>query len=190
VNDKRRVSVSKFLSKHLRHTPEAIGLTLADGGWVPIPDLLAAAERHRFPITRDELDHVVRTCDKQRYAVDLATDRIRANQGHSVEVELNLESLAPPGVLYHGTATRFREPILKSGLLKMSRQHVHLSADRATAVAVGKRHGSPTVFAVDTMSMVRDGHEFFRAANGVWLTDRVPPQYLREDLETLAGASG
>lgn len=180
MNDKRRVSVSKFLSKHLRHTPNAIGLTLGDGGWVPILELLSAAERHRFPITRDELDHVVKNCDKQRYAVDVATDRIRANQGHSVEVELDLEPLTPPDTLYHGTATRFREPILASGLMKMSRQHVHLSADWVTAVTVGKRHGSPTVFAVDTMSMVRDGFVFFRAANGVWLTDHVPPQYLSE----------
>jgi putative RNA 2'-phosphotransferase len=180
VNDKRRVSVSKFISKYLRHAPHEIGLTLGDGGWVPVPDLLTAAARHRFPITREELEEVVRTCEKQRFALDHASDLIRANQGHSVDVELKLEPLTPPAELFHGTATRFRDAILAAGLIKMSRQHVHLSADLPTAVAVGKRHGRPTVFALDTMSMHRDGHLFYRAANGVWLTDHVPPQYLRE----------
>jgi putative RNA 2'-phosphotransferase len=180
VNDKRRVSVSKFISKHLRHAPGDIGLSLGDGGWVAVNDLLTAAAKHRFPITRDELEEVVRTCEKQRFALDPTNDLIRANQGHSVEVELNLEPLTPPAELFHGTATRFREAILASGLIKMSRQQVHLSADLPTAIAVGKRHGRPTVFALDTMSMHRDGHLFYRAANGVWLTDHVPPQYLRE----------
>lgn len=180
MDDRRRTRVSKYISKHLRHAPEAIGLTLGDGGWVPIAALLTASAKHGFPISPDELQHVVSKCDKQRFAIDEAKQLIRANQGHSVEVELDLEPLSPPAVLYHGTATRFREPILASGLHKMSRQHVHLSAEIATAVSVGKRHGSPTVFAVDTMSMSGDGFVFFRAANGVWLTDHVPAKYLRE----------
>lgn len=180
MNDKRRVSVSKFISKYLRHAPHEIGLTLGDGGWVPIGELLAAAEKHRFPITRGELAEVVRSCEKQRFALDPVTDLIRANQGHSVEVELNLEPLTPPAELFHGTATRFRDAILAAGLIKMSRQHVHLSSDLPTAIAVGKRHGRPIVFVLDTMSMHRDGHLFYRAANGVWLTDHVPPRYLRE----------
>ena len=180
MDDRRRTRVSKYISKHLRHAPEAIGLTLGDGGWVPVAALLAASAKHGFPISPDELRHVVSHCDKQRFAIDEAKQLIRANQGHSVEVELDLEPLSPPAVLYHGTATRFREPILASGLLKMSRHHVHLSAEIATAVSVGKRHGSPTVFAVDTMSMSSNGFVFFRAANGVWLTDHVPAKYLRE----------
>lgn len=180
MNDRRRTTVSKFISKHLRHAPEAIGLTLGEGGWVPIAELLTASARARFPIEPVELREVVRRCDKQRFAIDLTGQLIRANQGHSVEVDLELEPVTPPDVLFHGTAAHFCEPILASGLLKMSRQHVHLSADQATAVAVGKRHGRPIVFAIDTMSMSRDGFTFFRAANGVWLADHVPPRYLRE----------
>jgi putative RNA 2'-phosphotransferase len=180
MTDARRTTVSKYLSKHLRHAPGAIGLTLGEGGWVPIEALLSAASDNGFRITRDELDEVVRLCAKQRFAVDLERQLIRANQGHSVEVDLALEPVPPPPQLYHGTATRFREPILASGLRKMSRQHVHLSADVETAIAVGRRHGKPLVFQVDTMSMSRDGIVFYRAANGVWLTDHVPPLYLRE----------
>ena len=180
MTDARRTTVSKYVSKHLRHAPDAIGLTLGDGGWVPIDALVAAAAERGFRFTREELDEVVRLCPKQRFAVDSQRQLIRANQGHSVEVDLALEPMTPPPLLYHGTATRFREPILASGLIKMRRQHVHLSADVETATTVGKRHGNPVVFAVDTMSMSRDGFEFFRAANGVWLTDHVPPAYLRE----------
>lgn len=180
MNDRRRITVSKFISKHLRHAPQAIGLTLGDGGWVLVADLLSAAARAHFPIEEGELHEVIRGCDKQRFALDTTGKLIRANQGHSVEVDLELAAVTPPDVLYHGTAARFREPILASGLLKMSRQHVHLSADVATATAVGKRHGRPIVFAIDTMSMSRDGFAFYRAANGVWLADHVPSQYLRE----------
>lgn len=180
MTESRRTTVSKYISKHLRHAPEAIGLVLGEGGWVHIDTLLSAASDNGFPISRAELDSVVRLCTKQRFAVDEARQLIRANQGHSVEVDLALQPITPPAVLYHGTATRFHEPILASGLIKMSRQHVHLSVDVETAVAVGKRHGKPVVFVIDTMSMSRDGFAFYRAANGVWLTGHVPPQYLRE----------
>lgn len=180
VNDRRRITVSKFISKHLRHAPEAIGLTLGDAGWVPIAALTAAAARVGFPIQPDELTEVVRRCDKQRFAIDPTGSLIRANQGHSVDVDLALEPVPPPVALFHGTAARFRDAILASGLLKMSRQHVHLSADPTTAVAVGRRHGKPIVFTVDSISMTRDGFAFFRAANGVWLTDHVPARYLSE----------
>ena len=180
MNDRRRISVSKFITKHLRHTPEAIGLTLGEGGWVPVGDLLTAAAKNGFPITIEELEHVITNCEKQRFTLDHERQLVRANQGHSADVEMNFVPVAPPTELFHGTATRFHESILASGLLKMSRQQVHLSADIPTAVAVGKRHGRPLVFAIDTMSMARDGFVFFRSANGVWLTDHVPPQYLRE----------
>lgn len=180
MNDRRRISVSKFISKYLRHTPEGIGLTLGEGGWVPISELLTAAARHRFPITREELEHVVARCEKQRFAIDHTNQLVRANQGHSTAVEMNFEPTLPPNELFHGAAIQVRESILATGLLKMKRQHVHLSVDIPTAVTVGKRHGRPTVFVVDTMSMTSDGLVFFCSANGVWLTDHVPPQYLRE----------
>ena len=178
VDAKRLTRVSKYLSLHLRHRPDALGLTPRTGGWVPVDDLLRAASRHGFPIGRDELVELVRTSDKQRFAFDESGTRIRANQGHSVAVDLELEPLAPPPVLYHGTGHRAVSTIIAEGLRKMSRHHVHLSPNRDTARRVGARHGKPAIFAVDAAGMVRDGHVFYRSANGVWLTDSVPPRYL------------
>jgi putative RNA 2'-phosphotransferase len=179
MTDKRTVTVSKYLSKHLRHAPEALGLALEPGGWVAVDALLAAAAAHRFPISRAELDHVVATNDKKRFSFDDSGTKIRANQGHSADVELDFTPAAPPPVLYHGTADRNRDAILRGGLMKMRRHHVHLSKDVETAVRVGTRHGRPLVFAVDAARMAADGHMFFVSENGVWLTDAVPPQYLR-----------
>jgi len=179
MNDRRRIHISKFISKHLRHEPEAIGLVLEPGGWVPIDDLLAAAARAGCPFTRDELQHVVSACDKQRFALDETGTRVRANQGHSTNVELDLEPATPPAELYHGTAERWLDAILREGLLKMARHHVHLSSDTATARRVGSRHGKPVILVIDSAGMVADGHTFFRSANGVWLVERVPAQYLR-----------
>lgn len=180
MDNTRRTRVSKYLALHLRHQPEVLGLTLEPGGWVPIDMLLTAASAQGFPITLDELHEIVAKCDKRRYAFDPSGMRIRANQGHSTEVELDLPPTPPPAVLYHGTATRFAAAIHGEGLKKLARHHVHLSADVATAVAVGTRHGRPLVFVVDAASMSRDGFTFYRSANGVWLVDAVPPQYLRE----------
>jgi putative RNA 2'-phosphotransferase len=179
MDSKQLVRISKYLSKHLRHEPEALGLTLAEGGWVEVAELLAACARARFPITRAQLEEVVATSDKKRFAFDASGARIRANQGHSVEVDLQLEPVEPPAVLYHGTAERNRDAILTGGLQKMSRHHVHLSGDVETAVKVGQRHGKPMVLAVDAAAMRKDGHIFFRSDNGVWLVDSVPPHYLR-----------
>jgi putative RNA 2'-phosphotransferase len=179
VDEKRRVRVSKFLSKYLRHEPDALGLTLEPGGWVPVEAVLAGAERAGFRITRDELDEVVRTSDKQRFAFDGTGTKVRANQGHSVEVDLQLEPAQPPSELYHGTADRNVPGILRDGLQKRARHHVHLSPDTGTATKVGGRHGKPVVLVVDAARMWADGHPFFRSANGVWLVDEVPPQYLR-----------
>jgi putative RNA 2'-phosphotransferase len=178
MDQKRRVTISKFLSKHLRHQPDALGLTLDEGGWVNIADLLDACARHGLPITRDQLEEVVRTSDKQRFAIDDTNTRIRANQGHSTPVELQLEPLDPPAVLYHGTAKKNATVILAFGLLKMKRHHVHLSHEIDTARAVGKRHGEPIIFAIDCASMHARGHVFYRSANGVWLTDQVPAEFL------------
>jgi putative RNA 2'-phosphotransferase len=178
MDERRLVHISKYLSKHLRHQPERLGLTLAPGGWVPVDALLAAAARHNMPITRTELDQVVAGNDKQRFSFDPTNTLIRANQGHSVAVDLELEPLTPPEWLYHGTGQQAAATIRQEGLHKMGRHHVHLSTDVKTATAVGARHGRPVVFAVDAARMHQDGFAFYRSANGVWLVDRVPPHYL------------
>jgi putative RNA 2'-phosphotransferase len=177
MDDRRTVKVSKYLSKHLRHQPGRIGLVLDEGGWVEIDTLIAAAAAHGFPFTREELDHVVAANDKQRFAVD--GTRIRASQGHSVDVDLGLPPATPPPYLYHGTVARFLDAIRAEGLRPMDRHDVHLSADRETAARVGARRGRPVVLAVDAGAMHRDGHVFHVSANGVWLTRAVPPEYLR-----------
>ncbi len=177
--DKNLVRISKYLSKHLRHEPERLGLELQPGGWVDVDDLLAACARDGFPISYERLEAVVETNDKQRFSFDATGDRIRANQGHSVEVDLQLEPAAPPELLYHGTPEHFVEAILRDGLERMKRHHVHLSPDVPTATKVGARRGKPVVLVVDTGVMHRAGHTFYHATNGVWLVDRVPPEFLR-----------
>ncbi|MGX1669991.1 RNA 2'-phosphotransferase [Streptomyces sp. NPDC055400] len=177
MDERRTVKVSKYLSKHLRHQPERIGLTLDEGGWVEIGTLLAAAAAHGFRITRDELDHVVAANDKRRFAIE--GSRIRASQGHSVDVDLGLPPATPPAYLYHGTVAPALDAIRAEGLRPMSRHDVHLSPDRETATRVGARRGRPVVLSVDAGAMHRDGHTFRVSANGVWLTEAVPPRYLR-----------
>jgi putative RNA 2'-phosphotransferase len=176
--DKRLITVSKYLAKYLRHAPHELGLTLQPGGWVPVDDLLAAAKCNGFPISYDELVECVETNDKRRFAFDGTGELIRANQGHSVEVDLRLEERVPPEVLYHGTAGRFLPSILENGLDKGKRHHVHLSMDVETARKVGARRGKPVILEVAAGRMHRDGHTFFLSANGVWLTDAVPPGFL------------
>lgn len=178
MDSRRLVTVSKFLSKHLRHAPEAIGLTLEPGGWVRVEDLLAGCARARFAVSREELREVVEQNDKKRFSFDDTGERIRANQGHSAEVDLQLEPRTPPDVLYHGTATHVVDAILRDGVAKMSRHHVHLSTTVETARTVGKRHGKPVVLRVDAAAMHRDGLVFYCSDNGVWLTDEVPARYL------------
>lgn len=174
----RLVKISKYLSKHLRHTPDRLGLTLAAGGWVTVDELLAACAAHQFPITRAELEEVVTTSDKQRFSLDETNTRIRANQGHSIEIDLQLEPKIPPDVLYHGTGEKSVAAILQSGLLKMARHHVHLSKDMETARKVGMRHGRPVILTVDAAAMNLAGFTFYCSDNGVWLVDEVPHQYL------------
>ncbi|PPS84207.1 RNA 2'-phosphotransferase [Streptomyces sp. MH60] len=177
MQQERSVKVSKYLSKHLRHQPERIGLTLDEGGWVEIDTLIAAAAAHGFRFTREELDHVVATNDKRRFAVE--GTRIRASQGHSIDVDLQLPSATPPPHLYHGTVARHLEAIRAEGLRPMNRHAVHLSPDRETATRVGARRGRPVVLPVDAAAMHRAGHVFHVSANGVWLTQHVPSRYLR-----------
>ncbi|MFF9013171.1 RNA 2'-phosphotransferase [Streptomyces sp. NPDC014870] len=177
MDDRRTVKVSKYLSKHLRHQPERIGLVLDPNGWTEIDALLRAAGDHGFPITRAELDHVVAANDKKRFAID--GDRIRASQGHTVQVDLDLPPAQPPAYLYHGTVAASLDAIRAEGLRPMARHHVHLSPDRETATRVGARRGRPVVLSVDAGAMHRAGHVFHVSANGVWLTDAVPPEFLR-----------
>jgi putative RNA 2'-phosphotransferase len=176
--DRRLVTVSKFLAKHLRHAPDALGLILQPGGWVSVDDLLSACERVGFAISYDELIECVETSDKKRFSFDKTGDLIRANQGHSVEVDLQLEAEEPPGLLYHGTVDRFFASIMAEGLKKGKRHHVHLSMDTETARKVGARRGKPVILQVDAGTMHSRGFQFFLSTNGVWLVDSVPAGFL------------
>ncbi|GAA1135118.1 putative RNA 2'-phosphotransferase [Kitasatospora gansuensis] len=178
LDAKRTVRVSKTLSRVLRHDPASVGVTLDEAGWVAVDTLLAALARHGTRISRAELDHVVETNNKRRFAYSEDGSAIRASQGHSVAVDLGLAATVPPPALYHGTTGRNLDAIYREGLRPMARQDVHLSADTETAVRVGSRHGRPVLLLVDAAAMAAAGHEFRVSANGVWLTDRVPAEFL------------
>ena len=179
MNNSRLVKISKYLSRHLRHTPERLGIELSPGGWVAVDRLLAASSDRNFPIQLAELKEVVAKNDKQRFSFDSTGTLIRANQGHSITVDLQLEPAVPPDVLYHGTGKGAVESILKSGICKMSRHHVHLSANIETAQKVGARHGLPVVFTIAAEAMHDRGYTFYCSENGVWLVECVPPEYLK-----------
>ncbi len=167
------VRTSKFLSYVLRHRPDEIGLTLDENGWASIAELIERAKSASVTLTEDLISEVVRENDKKRFAISEDGTRIRASQGHSVEIDLALEPKQPPEILFHGTATRFVDAIRKEGLRAMSRQHVHLSADEATATKVGQRHGKPVVLQIRAVEMWQAGQKFYISANGVWLTEKV-----------------
>ena len=177
-DDKKTVTRSRFLSLILRHSPETIGVQLDENGWVDVDVLLARLAENDRPTSLAQLIQIVDTNDKKRFAFSPDGLKIRASQGHSVAVELNLNALIPPSVLFYGTASRFVNRIFMDGLKKMNRQHVHLSATSEIAVNVGSRHGKPVVLKVDCLAMVEDGYEFYQSANGVWLTESVPVAYL------------
>lgn len=164
-------TVSKFLSYVLRHQPEPIGLTLDQEGWANIQELISKAN---IPIDMNVLREVTATSDKKRFAISDDGMFIRANQGHSVSVNLGLKSQEPPEFLYHGTATHSLKSIKEEGLLPQARQYVHLSVDKHTAINVGRRHGDPVVVVIPALKMHRNGHQFIQAHNGVWLTKYVP----------------
>jgi putative RNA 2'-phosphotransferase len=176
MNDRRTVRISKYLARHLRHDPGRIGITLDSRGWVRVTELLEAAARHGFSFTAEELQRAVRTNDKQRYI--LQDGWIRANQGHSVPVELDLPEMEPPALLYHGTVPATLPAIRAEGLKSMRRHHVHLSPDPDTATRVAARRGRPVVLTVDSAAMYAEGHAFHVSLNGVWLTGHVPPRFL------------
>jgi putative RNA 2'-phosphotransferase len=174
----RHRKVSKFLSLVLRHQPERIGLALDPQGWADIDVVIARAGAHGMALTREEIIRIVATSDKQRFALDSAGRRIRANQGHSIDINLGLEPREPPPVLFHGTAEANLAAIRAEGLKPGRRQHVHLSLDAVTATAVGQRHGRPVVLQVAAGRMWSAAHAFFLSDNGVWLTAAVPAEFI------------
>ena len=174
-------TLSKTLSYWLRHRPDAIGLTLDAQGWASVDAILTALDREHGA-DFDRLAAVVEGNDKQRFEFSPDLQRIRARQGHSIEIELDLQPTPPPATLFHGTVERFLDAIRAEGLRRMSRHHVHLSADRSTADKVGARRGKPVILTVETAAMARDGHVFFVTGNGVWLTDEVPARYIDFDV--------
>lgn len=179
LSEKEIRRASKFLSLVLRHKPETIGLTLDQNGWANIEELIQKMNENGFAISNDLLTQVVDTNDKQRFAFNSSRTSIRANQGHSLQVDVELKEHVPPDFLYHGTAEKNVSAILGAGLEKGTRQHVHLSKDVETAIKVGQRHGKPKVFLVSSGKMSTDGFTFYLSENMVWLTDKVPPEYLK-----------
>ena len=170
--------ISKYMSLILRHKPQVIGIHLDAHGWADVNALLAGISR-KYPINRDILDEIVGRDEKQRYSFSEDGTKIRANQGHSIQVDVELTLNEPPEMLYHGTAQRFAASIEAQGLLSRSRLYVHLSSDQETAEKVGRRHGEPAIYLVDAGQMHRDGYRFYLSANGVWLTKVVPAPYLK-----------
>jgi putative RNA 2'-phosphotransferase len=179
---KKDIETSKFLSYILRHNPEAIGLSLDSEGWAEINALIEGAQRAGENIDFDLIRKIVAENDKKRFSISEDGLRIRAVQGHSTKaVAMTFVEKAPPAFLYHGTATRFLESIMKEGLKPGNRHHVHLSEDKQTAISVGMRYGNPVVFRIETSCMLEQGAKFFQAENGVWLTEYVLPAFLVVD---------
>lgn len=178
MNDRKMKNSSKFLSLILRHQPELIGIKLDPNGWVSVSELLTACKNKGKSISLEELQFIVDTNNKKRFSFDQQKLRIRANQGHSINVDLGYEPKSPPSMLYHGTAKHHLEQILKTGILKKSRHHVHLSLSPETAKDVGKRHGVPIVLSIQAFQMAQDGYVFYVSKNGIWLTEHVPPKYI------------
>lgn len=178
MNEKELRKKSKFLSLVLRHRPETIGVELDEAGWVEVDVLMDALARHNRTMPRSTLDEVVQKNDKQRFSFSEDGTRIRANQGHSVDIELGYESATPPEVLLHGTPQQFVSTIAEEGLKKMNRHHVHLHVDVETSTAVGSRRGKPVLLTIRALDMHNAGHEFFVTPNDVWLTDHVPPEFI------------
>ena len=170
---------SKYMSLILRHKPETIGITLDEHGWADVDELIEGISRTQN-FNMDILEEIVRTDEKQRYSFNDDKTKIRANQGHSIEVDVELEEKEPPEILWHGTGEKFATSIDNIGLIPKSRLYVHLSKDEETATIVGRRHGNPVLYMVNTREMYKDGFKFFLSKNGVWLTKEVPVRYLEK----------
>lgn len=176
---KKHTEVSKFLSYVLRHQPQSIGLTVDSEGWADINTLIACASKDNNMLTQQLIHAVVESSDKKRFAISEDGRCIRAVQGHSVQqVDIHFNEKMPPEFLYHGTATRFLAAIKEQGLLAGSRQYVHLSSDETTAMAVGQRHGKPTVLKINALLMYQQGIKFYQAPNGVWMSKTVPTGFI------------
>ena len=173
------VETSRFISLILRHKPEAIGITLDEHGWANVDELIQGVNK-THSLTMELLEEIVRTDDKKRYSFNDDKTLIRANQGHSIPVDVELKELVPPPVLYHGTGEKYVTSRESTGLIPKSRLYVHLSADYDTAVKVGTRHGKAVIYTIDTASMILDGYVFYISENGVWLTKTVPIKYLKK----------
>lgn len=181
--DKQLKHTSKFISLVLRHQPEEIDLHLDENGWANVSELLEKMNKKGIQIDFGTLNTIVETNDKKRFAFNDDKTKIRASQGHSIDVNLELQPIAPPPVLYHGTTGKYLDSIFKTGLQKQSRQHVHLSATIETAKAVGGRHGKPVILTVDAKAMQDEGFLFYLSANNVWLADEVPAQFISRNDE-------
>jgi putative RNA 2'-phosphotransferase len=179
MDKQRTTKLSKFLSLVLRHQPETIGITLDSAGWVPVQELLDALRRKSWPVSEAQLQEVVASSDKKRFSFSDDGLLIRANQGHSVDVELGYEPVVPPEVLFHGTVNEFLPSIREVGLIKGQRHHVHLSLEVTTAQSVGQRRGLPVILKIRSAEMHGDGHVFYVSDNGVWLTEHVPAKYIQ-----------
>lgn len=177
--NKENARISKFLSLVLRHKPETIGLTLQEGGWAFVEELITRMNKKGMPLDFELLQFIVDNNDKKRFAFNEDKTMIRASQGHSVEVDLGLPVSVPPDVLYHGTAAHSLEAVLTEGLKRRQRHHVHLSTHTATAVSVGGRHGKPVLLEIDARAMQEAGHVFYVSANGVWLVNEVPAVFIK-----------
>ena len=178
-NDMKLTEISRFMSLILRHKPETIGICLDEHGWADVQELIEGiAEKYEF--NQEILEEIVRTDNKQRYSFNEDKTLIRANQGHSIPVDVELEEKEPPEELWHGTAEKYVTSIEQQGLLAKSRLYVHLSKEQETAVKVGARHGKPVLYRVKSGQMYRDGYKFYLSKNGVWLTKQVPVKYLEK----------
>ena len=180
MTSNKHTKISKLLSYLLRHKPDAVGLTLDDQGWADVDTLIDKinTSNQGATLNRSRLQEVVLGNDKKRFTLSGDGQKIRAAQGHSIDIDLKLTSVEPPEFLYHGTATRFLDSILGEGLKPQQRQHVHLSKDTETATQVGKRYGKPVILTIKTRLMYEHGFTFYIAENGVWLTEKVPVQFI------------
>lgn len=175
----KTTNISRYIALLLRHHPEKAGLCLDEHGWVEVEALIQGVRRRYPEFNRAVLDEIVARDSKQRYAYNQDKTCIRANQGHSIPVDVELKQALPPAILYHGTGEKYVESIQKVGLIPKSRLYVHLSTDIQTAIQVGKRHGQPVIYQIDTQQMIHDGFIFYISANHIWLTKAVPVQYLK-----------
>lgn len=180
MNETDKKRISKFLSLVLRHSPETIGIELDEQGWANVKELIEKCKKHRYHFSMEDLIEIVETNDKKRYSFNEKRNKIRANQGHSIDINLALQPVEPPEHLYHGTATRFLSSIREKGIVKGTRQHVHLSKDKDTAAKVGSRHGKPAILTILSGKMYHDGIQFYYSDNGVWLTDYIDVKYISD----------